>query len=68
MHFAKKVAKRFNIDTPKLDLATLDQLMAYSWPGNVRELENLVERAMVLSPHSPINLSPFCCRRTPPGI
>ena len=59
MHFAKKVAKRFNIDTPKLDLATLDQLMAYSWPGNVRELENLVERAMVLSPHSPINLSPL---------
>ena len=25
-------------------------LMSYSWPGNVRELENVIERAMVLSP------------------
>ena len=24
--------------------------MAYPWPGNVRELENVVERALVLSP------------------
>ena len=24
--------------------------MRYSWPGNVRELENLIERAVLLSP------------------
>ncbi|HUR19870.1 MAG TPA: sigma-54 dependent transcriptional regulator [Vicinamibacterales bacterium] len=28
----------------------LDLLMAYDWPGNVRELENVIERAVVLSP------------------
>ena len=24
--------------------------MEYDWPGNVRELENVIERAVVLSP------------------
>jgi len=28
----------------------MDALVHYSWPGNVRELENLVERAVILSP------------------
>jgi len=27
-------------------------LTGYSWPGNVRELEHVIERAVVLSPHS----------------
>ena len=26
--------------------------MRYRWPGNVRELQNLIERAVILSPHS----------------
>ena len=25
-------------------------LQAYDWPGNVRELENVIERALILSP------------------
>jgi len=28
----------------------MDALSHYSWPGNVRELENLIERAVLLSP------------------
>jgi len=28
----------------------MDALANYSWPGNVRELENLLERAVLLSP------------------
>ncbi|MCB9377431.1 MAG: sigma 54-interacting transcriptional regulator [Holophagales bacterium] len=28
----------------------LDALRAYDWPGNVRELQNVVERALILSP------------------
>jgi formate hydrogenlyase transcriptional activator len=30
--------------------ATLDALARYSWPGNVRELQNIIERAVILSP------------------
>ena len=28
----------------------MQRLVAYGWPGNVRELENVVERALILSP------------------
>ena len=28
----------------------MDALVAYDWPGNVRELENVLERALILSP------------------
>ena len=30
----------------------MEALTAYAWPGNVRELENVVERALILSPVS----------------
>jgi transcriptional regulator with GAF, ATPase, and Fis domain len=29
---------------------SMDALRAYDWPGNVRELQNVIERAVVLSP------------------
>ena len=29
---------------------TMERLKAYPWPGNVRELENVIERALILSP------------------
>jgi DNA-binding NtrC family response regulator len=35
----------------------MQKLMSMGWPGNVRELENLVERMVVLSPHSVIQSS-----------
>jgi formate hydrogenlyase transcriptional activator len=30
--------------------AVMDALMRYPWPGNVRELQNVIERAVILSP------------------
>ena len=30
--------------------AILDALVRYPWPGNVRELQNVIERAVILSP------------------
>ena len=29
---------------------TMEALVAYDWPGNIRELENVIERAVILSP------------------
>ncbi len=34
----------------------LDRLTAYDWPGNVRELENVLERAIILSPGTSLRL------------
>src|SRR5256885_11583722 len=36
----------------------MDALTHYSWPGNVRELENLIERAVLLSPGKELRI-PF---------
>jgi formate hydrogenlyase transcriptional activator len=30
----------------------MDALVRYPWPGNVRELQNVIERAVILSPKS----------------
>ena len=44
--FSTKMGK--SIDT--ISEAAMRELQAYTWPGNVRELENIIERAVILSP------------------
>jgi PAS domain S-box-containing protein len=34
----------------------MDALKSYDWPGNVRELQNIIERAMILSPDARLEL------------
>lgn len=36
----------------QLSPAAVTQLTAYHWPGNVRELENVIERSILLCPHT----------------
>jgi chemotaxis protein methyltransferase CheR len=35
----------------------MDDLKAYPWPGNVRELENVIERAVIVTPGSTLQLA-----------
>ena len=35
----------------------MDALVAYDWPGNVRELQNVIDRALILSPGPSLRLS-----------
>ena len=44
-HYAVRMKK--NIQT--VPAKTLDVLSRYAWPGNIRELENLVERSVILT-------------------
>jgi formate hydrogenlyase transcriptional activator len=44
--FATRIGRKFT----GIGRATMDRLQAYPWPGNVRELENVLERAVILSP------------------
>jgi DNA-binding NtrC family response regulator len=37
--------------------ATLDAVVGYDWPGNVRELENTIERAVLFSRGSAIDIA-----------
>ena len=45
-HFARKMGKV--VDT--IAAETMSALVRHHWPGNIRELQNLVERAVILSP------------------
>jgi formate hydrogenlyase transcriptional activator len=49
-HFVQKFAKRMGRRVETIPGEVLTALTAYSWPGNIRELENLIERAVILSP------------------
>ena len=49
-HFVQKFAQRMGRQVETIPAEAMTALMAYSWPGNIRELENLIERAVILSP------------------
>jgi transcriptional regulator with GAF, ATPase, and Fis domain len=61
-HFVKILSRQFGRRVHRISEATMRQLMAYDWPGNIRELENLLARAVVLSPgevlDAPLELGP----------
>ena len=49
-YFANKHARRMNKRIEAIPSETLETLVQWHWPGNVRELENIVERAVILTP------------------
>ena len=49
-YFVQKFSRSLNKAVEYIPADAMDALVQYSWPGNVRELENLVERAVLLSP------------------
>jgi transcriptional regulator with GAF, ATPase, and Fis domain len=49
-HFAEDFSRRMNKTIETISAATMDALQRYSWPGNIRELQNVIERAVILSP------------------
>jgi formate hydrogenlyase transcriptional activator len=51
-HFVREAARRMNKTIDTIPPDTMDALTDYRWPGNIRELENVVERAVILSPGS----------------
>jgi transcriptional regulator with GAF, ATPase, and Fis domain len=50
-HFTEVLSRRLNRSVPRLTEANLMDMKAHDWPGNVRELQNIIERALILSPH-----------------
>ena len=48
-YFTQKFARRMNKHVESISQETMDALVRYPWPGNVRELENLIERAVILT-------------------
>jgi formate hydrogenlyase transcriptional activator len=49
-YFVGRHAARIGRRISRVPKAAMERLVAYPWPGNVRELENVIERAVILSP------------------
>ena len=55
--FVQQFARRMCRQIEDIDPALMRSLMNYSWPGNVRELQNVMERAVILSPGPVLGVS-----------
>jgi formate hydrogenlyase transcriptional activator len=54
--FIERLARRMGRRIEPLHPHDLQRLQDYRWPGNVRELQNVIERAIILSPGSRLDL------------
>ncbi len=50
-YFLQRFQDEMGIEPRTLSPKAVDVLKAYSWPGNVRELENILRRAVLMSPN-----------------
>ena len=55
-HFVREAARRMNKMIHTVPTETMAALTQYHWPGNIRELENVIERAVILSPGSVLHV------------
>jgi len=58
-HFAMLYSSKMGKNVGPLNSDVLDRLSAYAWPGNVRELQNVIERAVIVSPNGRFELGDF---------
>jgi formate hydrogenlyase transcriptional activator len=49
-YFAQQCARRMRKTIETIPADTMHAFIHYPWPGNIRELQNIIERAVILSP------------------
>jgi DNA-binding NtrC family response regulator len=49
-YYVDKYSQRMNKRIDVIPEETMAALCRYSWPGNIRELQNLIERAVIMTP------------------
>lgn len=55
-YFTQRLSRRMEKRIERIPSDTMETLCRYRWPGNVRELENLIERAVILSQGTELNV------------
>ncbi|HVM91320.1 MAG TPA: sigma 54-interacting transcriptional regulator [Terriglobales bacterium] len=48
-YFTQKYARRMEKKIESIPTASMKKLSSWHWPGNIRELENLIERSVILT-------------------
>jgi formate hydrogenlyase transcriptional activator len=54
--FANKFAQQMRKPIERIPAETMSALTSYNWPGNIRELQNLIERAVILTKGSVLEI------------
>lgn len=66
-HFLEKYEVRIGKKVEGVSQEVIDALQRYHWPGNVRELENIMERGVILSRGSLVEIEDLPDLRPPAG-
>ena len=56
-HFVQQFSQQNKRVINTIPSETMEALVRYHWPGNIRELQNVIERAVILSKGSMLNVS-----------
>jgi formate hydrogenlyase transcriptional activator len=56
-YFVQKHAQRMGRSINTIPTSSLEALTRYDWPGNIRELQNLIERSVILTNGSTLNVT-----------
>jgi formate hydrogenlyase transcriptional activator len=67
-YFTSRFAANIGRKITHVSRDTMQRLVAYSWPGNVRELENVIERAVILSPGHELQVASEVLLETTPVV
>src|SRR5207302_344210 len=57
-HFTQRFALRMGRRIETIPAAAMEALVKYPWPGNIREMQNVIERAVILSPGPVLHIPP----------
>ena len=67
-HFTQKYARRMEKQIETIPASAMNRLRGWLWPGNVRELENFIERAVILTRGSALNIPVSELSEGPSGV
>jgi transcriptional regulator with GAF, ATPase, and Fis domain len=57
-YFVSRFSKKFGRNIEGVSRSAMDRLVSYPWQGNIRELQNIIERAVVMSPGPQLTIDP----------
>ena len=55
-HFLRRFSTKYGKDVRRIDASAREVLLSYPWPGNVRELSHVIERAVLWSRGTTLNV------------